>query len=503
MRTERAFYNLISNLVLQIVTAAVGFILPALFITYYGSEVNGMIGSIKQFVAYLSLVEAGVGTASIAALYKPLSNQHFLITDRILSATKTFYKRSGYIFLTFLIIISVVYPWLVRNEIEIKTAFFMVIIIGFGGLMEYFLIGKYRVLLTADQKNYVISLIQAAATTLNAIVSVILIVLGTEILIVQAVATLIYLSRYFFIRYYVSSNYKYVTFKSEPDFNAIEKRWSAFIHQIAGIVVFNSPVVIITIFCGLKDVSVYVVYSMVFSAVAMIVGVFSNGLLAGFGQIIAVNEQETLRKAYSNYEYIFYGALAWAYTCTALLIMPFIEVYSANFTDINYIRPDIAALFVIIGIANNIRIPPNTLVTAAGHFRETQYRAILEATINLAASLIFVQYWGIIGVLMGSVCSYAYRTLDFILYTSKYILKQSFFPTFKRLAINLVLTFMSSLPFVIWLNVKANNYLEWFSWAIVVSIIVFIIVVIGNALTDIEMFKTTVSRVKGLVVKKV
>ena len=342
MRTERAFYNLIANLVLQIVTAAVGFILPALFITYYGSEVNGMIGSIKQFVAYLSLVEAGVGTASIAALYNPLANQQYLITDRILSATKIFYKRSGYIFLAFLIIISVVYPRLVQNEIEVKTSFLMVLIIGFGGLMEYFLIGKYRVLLTADQRNYIVSLIQALATGLNAIVSVILIIIGTDILIVQTVATLIFLSRYFFIRYYMRLNYTYVTFRSEPNFNAIEKRWSAFIHQIAGIVVFNSPVVIITIFCGLKDVSIYVIYSMVFSAVGMIVGVFSNGLLAGFGEIIAVNEQETLRKAYDNYEYIFYGALAWAYTCAALLIMPFINVYSATFTDANYLRPDIA-----------------------------------------------------------------------------------------------------------------------------------------------------------------
>ena len=191
MRTERAFYNLIANLVLQIVTAAVGFILPALFITYYGSEVNGMIGSIKQFVAYLSLVEAGVGTASIAALYNPLANQQYLITDRILSATKIFYKRSGYIFLAFLIIISVVYPRLVQNEIEVKTSFLMVLIIGFGGLMEYFLIGKYRVLLTADQRNYIVSLIQALATGLNAIVSVILIIIGTDILIVQTVATLI------------------------------------------------------------------------------------------------------------------------------------------------------------------------------------------------------------------------------------------------------------------------------------------------------------------------
>jgi O-antigen/teichoic acid export membrane protein len=499
MRTEKALYNLIANLVLQLVTAICGFILPSLFIRHYGSEINGMIGSVKQFMAYLSLVEAGVGAASIAALYTPLVQQNNSVINGILSATRAFYKKSGYIFLAILALIAAFYPWLVRNQIGVMTSFFMVVIVGCSGVMEYFLIGKYRVFLTADQKNYVISFTLAASTALNTLVSVVLILAGANVLLVQAVATLIFISGFFVIIYYVKAHYPFVNFKSEPNFKAIHKRWSAFIHQIAGLIVFNSPIVIITVFCGLKNVSIYVVYSMVFAAVGMMVGVFSNGLLAGFGEIIAAHEHETLSRSYANYGYIFYGTLAWAYTCAALLIMPFIHVYSAHFTDANYIRPDIALLFVIIGVANNIRIPPNTLVTAAGHFRETQYRALLEAGINITASLIFVHYWGIIGVLLGSVCSYAYRTLDFILYTAKYILKQSPIGSIKRIIINGLLALVSAIPFVFWLHIKATNYLEWFIWAAGISVFVLIIVTAGNAITDFEMFKTTWDRVKSLI----
>lgn len=499
MRTEKALYNITANLVFQLVTAVCGFILPALFIRHYGSEINGMIGSIKQFIAYLSLVEAGVGAASIAALYTPLLQQNNAAINGIISATQAFYKKSGYIFLAFLALIAVFYPCLVRNQIEEMTSFFMVVIIGCGGLMEYFLIGKYRVFLTADQKNYVISFIQAAVTALNTLVSVVLILAGANVLLVQATATLIFISGFFAIIYYVKVHYPLVNFKSEPDFKAIHKRWSAFIHQIAGLIIFNSPIVIITIFCGLKNVSIYVVYNMVFAAVGMIVGVFSNGLLAGFGEIIAAEEQETLRRSYANYEYIFYGALAWTYTSAALLIMPFIHVYSAHFTDANYVQPDIALLFVIIGVANNIRVPHNTIVTAAGHFRETQYRALLESAINITTSLIFVQYWGIVGVLLGSVCSYSYRTLDFIIYTSKHILQQSPWFTIKRIFINVLLATISVIPFVFWLDIQAANYQQWFLWAVGIASFVLIVVVTGNALTDLEMFKTTLRRVKSIV----
>lgn len=498
MRTKKALINLMANLVFFIVSALAGFVLPSLFIKHYGSETNGLIGSIKQFIAYLALVEAGVGAASIAALYVPLTHNETRTVNNILTATRHFYQRSGHIFLALLIVIAACYPWLVREEINPVISCLMVLILGLGGVAEYYLIGKYRVLLTADQKSYVLSMIQTGSILLSTATSVILVYNNANILIVQAIASLIYLSRYFIIKGYFYRHYPYVDFRGIPHFSAISQRWSAFIHQIAGIVVFNSPIVIITVFCGLKDVSVYVVYAMVFTAVGSIMGMFSNGLLASFGEVIALKDIEVFRKAYNNFEYIFYGVLAWAFTCTALLIMPFMNVYTANFADFNYIRPDVAALFVLVGVANNIRIPPNIVVAAAGHFRETQYRAILEAVVNIVASLILVQYLGLVGVLLGSVCSYSYRTIDFILYAAKHIHKQSPLGSLRRLVVNGLLGFVSALPFILLWPIVATNYLEWFLWATGVSLSVLAVIVAGNVIADYGMFRTTLGRLKAL-----
>ncbi len=498
MRTKKALVNLMASLAFFIVSALAGFILPSLFIKHYGSETNGLIGSIKQFIAYLALVEAGVGAASIAALYVPLIDNKTQKINNILTATKHFYQRSGHIFFTLLILIAACYPSLVRDEINPVISGMMVIILGLGGVAEYYLIGKYRVLLTADQKSYILSMIQTGSILLSTATSVILVNNNANILVVQAVATLIYLSRYFLIRTYFSREYPYVDFKGKPDISAISQRWSAFIHQIAGIVVFNSPIVIITVFCGLKDVSVYVVYALVFTAVGSLIGTFSNGLLASFGEVIALKDIGVFRKAYNNFEYIFYAVLAWAFTCTALLIMPFMAVYTEDFTDFNYIRPDVATLFVLVGVANNIRIPPNIVVAAAGHFRETQYRAILEAVINIVASLILVQYLGVVGVLLGSVCSYSYRTIDFILYAAKYIHRQSPLGSLRRLVVNGLLGFVSALPFILLWPIVATNYVEWFLWATGVSLSVSTVIIVGNAIADYGMFRTTLGRLKAL-----
>ncbi|NLN86262.1 MAG: polysaccharide transport protein [Syntrophomonadaceae bacterium] len=498
MRTAKAANNMIANLVLQLVTAASGFILPALFIGHYGSEMNGMIGSLKQFIGYLSLVGGGVGAASIVALYAPLARQDNKAVRSLLAATRIFYKKSSYFFAGGLLAIAALYPWLVRNEMELMVSFLMALVIGGGALMEFALVASDRVLLFADQKGHVIFYIQAAAAALNALITAGLILAGCHVLVVQTAATLIYVSRLFVIRRYVNVHYPQLSGHDEPDFSAIDNRWSALTHQIAGIIVLNSPVVVITIFSGLKAVSVYIVYNMVFAAVGMIVGVFSAGMRAGFGEIIAGQDRDLLRNTYDNYEYIYYAALTWAYTCTGLLIMPFINVYAANFTDTNYIRPDIALLFLIIGVANNLRTPSSTLIFASGHFRETQRRAILEALINLTVSLSLVQYWGIVGVLLGSVCSYAYRTLDSIWYTARHITGQSLWRSARRIVINAVLALLAALPFGFWLRIETAGFRGWIIWTGGVAVYVLIMVLLGNWITDRAMFRTSWERVKSI-----
>lgn len=62
-----------------------------------------------------------------------------------------------------------------------------------------------------------------------------------------------------------------------------------------------------------------------------------------------------------------------------VLLLPFVTVYTINMTDVNYIRPLTAGLFVVIVFLQNVRIPGLTIICAAGHFKETQGQAVLEA----------------------------------------------------------------------------------------------------------------------------
>ena len=97
--------------------------------------------------------------------------------------------------------------------------------------------------------------------------------------------------------------YPELDFHVEPSTSALTQRGAALLHQVVGIIVNNTDVVLLTILLGkgsLLEVSVYGVYNLIVYAVNMLLTSFSNGLTAGFGEVISKGESETLRKMLFN-----------------------------------------------------------------------------------------------------------------------------------------------------------------------------------------------------------
>ena len=92
-RKEKLLLNTISSLSFQITTIICGFILPRLILNSYGSEVNGLINSITQFLGIISFLELGVGAVIQSSLYKPLAvNDQEQVSKVVVSGQKFFSK---------------------------------------------------------------------------------------------------------------------------------------------------------------------------------------------------------------------------------------------------------------------------------------------------------------------------------------------------------------------------------------------------------------------------
>jgi len=494
--------NSLTAAMLHVFTIIAGFIIPRIMLTVYGSEINGLVTSIGQFIGYFNIVEAGLASAAVYSLYKPLADKDSTGISAILSASRRFYNQTGYIFVSLVLGLAIIYPALIKSAsattIEICI---LVIVIGCSGALEFFTMSKYRVLLTADQKVYVISIASICSIVLSTLIIAALAKLGFNIVVVRAVALCAVFLRSFILYFYVRRNYKYVDYYATPNNDALKKRWDALYLQLLGSVHSGIPVIIATVFTNLKTVSVYSIYNMVLGGISGLLSIVINGLYASFGDVIAKNEHNILQKAYQEFELVYYMIITWVYSCSFVLIMPFIKLYTKGVTDADYYVPIIGILFVINGLMHNIKTPQGMMVFSAGLFKEPGVQTTIQGSIAVIAELVFVQFWGLAGVLAGSILSNLYRDIDLLFFIPRNVIKLRVRNSFYRIVRIFVCIGITMIPFV-FIEIEISNYLEWIQDAIFVSIYAFVVIFVINIIFDRKILMGAMRRLSVVFSKR-
>lgn len=495
-------YNSIATAIYQIIVMLVGFVTPRILLQFYGSEMNGLVSSINQFITYFSLVEAGIAGAAVYSLYKPLADKDKEEISAIVSAARKFYIQAGWIFTILVIGMAIIYPIFVEtSNLSFFTEMILVIVLGAKGFLEFFTLSKYRVILTADQKTYIISNASSVYIVLQMIIIVVLSFLRVNITIVYSVAILALFARSFILMVYVRKHYKYIKYDAEPNVKALDKRWDALFLQILQTVQTGAPVIIATIFTSLQDVSIYTVFNMVFVGINGVLNIFVNGLSAGFGDVIIRKQTETLQETYEEFEYSYYIIITIVYSVTAIMIMPFISVYTFGINDANYNQPLLGFLFTLNGLLYNLKTPQGMLVISAGLYKETRVQTSIQALIIIVGGIVLAPSLGLVGILIASCLSNLYRDIDLLFFIPKNVTKLPVKKTFYRMVLVGILTVVIYLPFILFFDIVSNSYIQWILQAIVVTLYATCITVIINYILDKKQFKLVLERIKKMVKK--
>ncbi len=499
MRTRLSLYNTIAAAVLQLINMVVNFVLPGILIRQYGSAMNGLVSSTRQMISYFTIVEAGLMGAAVFALYKPLAAKDRDATSGIASAANRYYNISGLFFAVMVLGATVLYPLFVSGQgIGTFTVGALVAIIGASGAMEFFLVGKYKVLFTADQKSYLISAINAVGVVVNATILIVMARMRVDMVLVQLAALLGFLLRSGLYVYFGRRAYRHLDFHAKPDNRALDKRWDSLFLQILGLVTSATPVTVTTLMCGLSEVSVYVVYNMVFLSVSAVLSTFNNGLSAMFGDILARGETDVLQRAYRQYEMLYYALLGWGYACAAILIMPFLRIYAADFTDAAYLRPGIAWMFVLAGLTTNIKTPHGMLVNSAGLFRETRFQSLTQAAINIVVAIALTPRLGMAGVLLGTIAANVYRCVDLIFFIPRHVTGLPPLATIRRVIRMGVLFAVAVVPVVLWVPLAPAGWMAWLLQAVLTALWVLLVFGAGNVLMERQNVRETAQRFAGV-----
>ena len=483
-RRKKAGLNILITLLCQLVSLICGFIIPKLILDKFGSEAYGATASISQFLAYISLLEGGIGGVARAALYKPISQNNKEQVGTVLTEIKRFFRIIGYIFVVYVIILAcsykfisdfVYYDWI--------STFFLLIAISISTFAQYFIGISYNIFLNAAQKTYIVYGISCFTILLNAFVSVLLIFLGADLITVKFLSSIVFTLRPVLMWIYVKRNYDIVNRKRLTE-SVLKQKWTGLGQHIAYFLHSNTDIVVLTLFSNLKMVAIYSVYNMVISNIQSINISFTSGMEAIFGDMIAKGEKDNLRKIFTYYETLISIISLILYSVTAVLIVPFISIYTKNINDVNYIRYTFSFVLLSASLIYCLRIPYHNLTIAAGHFKQTRVAAYGEALINIIMSLLLVAKYQLIGVACATLIATIFRFIYYVWYLSKNIIYLSVIGFIKRQITNIgIITLIVLLGTSIISFEKAS--ISWVTW-IVAAVLVFclasIITISVNAL---------------------
>lgn len=417
-------FNLLSVVLCQIVTIAIGFLLPRLYIENFGSAVNGVLSTIKQIFTYLCLLEAGVGLATSQALLKPVATKDRSSVNEILAATKNYYIKIGCIYAAAVSLIAVIYGFFVDTGMEPMTVVALVLLNGIPSLVTFFLQGKYCILLETDGLQYVITNSQTTLQVISGFLKIAVLMLTNNLILMQLSYCLASVAQLLFVTFYAKKHYKWIDLRCKPNFAAISQKNSVLVHQISAMVFNNTDILLLSFLSNFETVSVYYIYNLFFSQVELFISSLVKGFNFALGQLFSVDRESFLKK-FRVYECFYIAANFTVYTAMCVFLLPLIQIYTGGIDDANYINPTLILLFVVAKMLSASKLPSSQVVEYSGHFNSTRWHAICEMTINLVLTVVGIRVWGICGALVGTVAATVFRCIVTVSYTNRKILGRS------------------------------------------------------------------------------
>lgn len=481
LRQHRAKLNIVISLLKQFVILICGIIVPRLLISTFGSEAYGATTSITQFLAYITLLEGGVGGVARAALYKPLAENDMHTVSAIVLEIKKFFRVIAYIYLAYVFVLACSFKYFAHVEVfDWLSTFLLVLAISISTFAQYFIGISYSVLLQAAQRSYIADIINILATILNTIFIILLVFSGSSLILVKFVSSCVFVLRPVLMWLFVKKSFKLEKNVKEEKIY-LKQKWDGLAQHIAFFLNTNTDIAVLTIFSNLTSVAVYSIYYMIVSHIQNFASSFSTGMEAVFGDMLAKDEKRELHRAFDYYDMLISYITTILFSVTLVMIMPFVRIYTRGIHDADYVNFPFAIILTLACVVTCLMAPYHNITIAAGYFRQTQVAAYGEAIINIVLSITLVHRFGLIGVAIGTLVAAIFRFSYYAIYLRTHIFNRPALKCIKRELINatsiIFIFLIGELILRFW---KVTGYIRWGICAVVIFIIAILFITAIN-----------------------
>lgn len=477
MNKSKLKKNVIVGLGGQLPVMLLGFILPRAMIVGYGSDVNGLLGTISQIFTYMTLLEAGIGQAAKNALYQPIVQNDRKRISFILSVSQNYFRELTVYYGAGVVLLAIVAPFVLNTTVDRFVIVVMVLLEGMSGVLTFFFSQTISIMLVADGRSYINNAIVVTDKILCYTARIIMAGCGVNIVLLQVAYFLITVLKVVFYYLYFKREYTWIDLHAASRYEKLKDRNAYIITEVAWTLFSSTDMIVLSIFVDTKMSSVYYVYNMIFSGLNLLLNAVYSSINYLLGQTYHTDLKK-YEKMHDAFISVFVGGMTILVSIAYILCIPFIKLYTNGVTDIDYVYKAVPLLFCLVQLISWSRYVGGNLTGIAGYAKETSYISMAEAIANIIFSLVLVTKFGIVGVLAATVAALPLKVLWCTYISDKKVMHRSYKTSFKILGINYLF-------FVVVVMCKKNmelNISSYGQFAIYAIIITTLTAIMGSLL---------------------
>ena len=431
----------------RLATLIMEFVLRTVLIKTLGIEYGGISSLFTDILQVLSLMELGLGSAIIFALYKPLAEKNYPKINALMQFYRTTYNIiAAGVFILGLCCV----PFLgsiVKDVPDIKEDIRLIFMLYVAASScSYLVVYKETLIRASQQSRVAVRIEMAVQITFMGLESIALFIFH-EYLIYLVLRIITYLVRNLLISVEVRKRFPEVNFRGKErlekqDRQKLMKDVGAMtLYKISGVVLNGTDSIIISTFLGTGLVGIMGHFRMISNCVTNLSNKVWVAVLPSVGNMAVIDDDE---KQYRVFSRVNLGSFIFSGFCSVAmfnLCNPLVTVWlGADYT---------VSTITVFAIAFNMYLfltilPFQTFRDANGLFVQGKYRPVIMSIINIGLSFALVRPYGMFGVLVATPISRLVTQTWFDPYVVyKYVFKKSPKPYYKEFVIHALITLVT------------------------------------------------------------
>lgn len=407
-RVEKIAKNYSGEVLNQGMTALCSFIGRTVFIRMLGTEYLGISGLYTNVLSILSLTDLGIGSSIVFSLYKPLRDKNEGKIYALMNLYKKVYRIIGCCVAFLGCLLMPLLPRLMNGGTELVNIYVVYLIYLTQSVASYLFLAYHMSIIQADQKSYILSIINSVNSIITTIVQIVVLILTRNYILYLLVALATNILKNVVIGIVSWKMYPYLRKKlpdklSDQEVGTIFKNSGALmIYRVNSTVMNACDNLVLSSFLGLNIVGLYSNY-LIFSKnfTNFINNIFSS-MKASVGDLHAEGNSEREYQIFLSCNFM--GAVIYGIAAVGLAVIAndVITVWIGSQYIISDVLPVLLAISMYLAGIQHIN---SIFRDAAGLFQQAKYRPLFATIINVSLSIFLVKDYGIHGVVAATVIS--------------------------------------------------------------------------------------------------